>query len=429
MDYPKIPSERWKRIIPIAFLMYTIAFLDRNNISFGLLGMEKDIGIGATYAGLAAGVFFFGYMFLQVPGALFAQKWSAKKYITISLLAWGVFSVATGLVQNLTQLLIVRFLLGFVEGGVSPATMILLTKWFPLSERSRANAYWYLCIPVASIVSAPLSGLILTFLDWRWMFIIEGLPPIILAVIWWYMIDDSPSEAKWISKEEKEYLETTLERERQEIKKSTGTLKDAIKNRNVILLLLVFCFLQIGFYGIGLWLPRLIKSIVDGSMMQISLLSAIPWICAMFGSIINSKIADKKKDYKWNIAIPILAGGICLLLSVWMGDQNPILSITFLSLSLGFIFCYGVYWTAVTSYLTDSVLSVGMGTINAVGNLGGFVGPYIVGYLISTTGNFFVGELFLIISLLISGSLAMLLKTRRNENANQMTESNAQVGS
>jgi sugar phosphate permease len=428
MEYPKVPSQRWKRIIPIAFLMYTIAFLDRNNISFGLLGMEKDLGIGATYAGLAAGVFFFGYLFLQVPGALLAQKWSAKKYITISLLIWGVFSVMTGLVQNKTQLLIVRFLLGFVEGGVSPATMILLTKWFPLSERARANGYWYLCIPVASIVSAPLSGLILTYMDWRWMFIFEGLPPIIWAVIWWFMIDDSPSEAKWISKEEREYLETTLEKERQEIKKSSGTFKDAIKNRNVIILLLVFCFLQIGFYGFGLWLPKLIKSIVGGSIMKTSLLSAIPWICAMFGSIINSKSSDRMKDYKWHIAIPILAGGICLLLSVWMGNQHPILSIAFLSLCLGFMYCYGVYWTAVTSYLTDSVLSVAMGTINAVGNLGGFVGPYIVGYLISTTGNFFIGEVFLIVSLIISGSLAMLLKTKSNESANQKLEANAHVG-
>jgi sugar phosphate permease len=416
MEYSKVPAQRWKRIIPIAFLMYTIAFLDRNNISFGLLGMEKDIGIGATYAGLAAGIFFFGYMFLQVPGALLAQKWSAKKFITISLIVWGVFSVLTGFVHNLTELLIVRFLLGVAEGGVSPATMILLTKWFPLNERARANGYWYLCIPVASIVSAPLSGLLLTYADWRWMFILEGLPPLIWAAIWWFVIDDSPSQAKWISKEEKDYLEKTLASEQQEIKKSSGSFKDAIKNRNVIILLLVFCFLQIGFYGFGLWLPKLIKSIAGGSVMKISLLTAIPWICAMVGSIINSRHSDKTKDYKWHIAIPILVGGVCLLLSVWMGSDHPILSIAFLSLCLGFMYCYGVYWTAVTSYLTDSVLSVAMGTINAVGNLGGFVGPYIVGFLISTTGNFLMGEMFLIVSLIISGLLAMLLRPKKEKD-------------
>jgi sugar phosphate permease len=416
MEYSKVPAQRWKRIIPIAFLMYTIAFLDRNNISFGLLGMEKDIGIGATYAGLAAGVFFFGYLFLQVPGALLAQKWSAKKFITISLIVWSVFSILTGLVHNLTELLIVRFLLGVAEGGVSPATMILLTKWFPLNERARANGYWYLCIPVASIISAPLSGLLLTYADWRWMFILEGLPPLIWAAIWWFVIDDSPSEAKWISKEEKDYLEKTLESEQQEIKKSSGSFKDALKNRNVIILLLVFCFLQIGFYGFGLWLPKLIKSIAGGSVLKISLLTAIPWICAMFGSIINSRHSDKTKDYKWHIAIPILLGGVCLLLSVWMGSNHPILSIAFLSLCLGFMYCYGVYWTAVTSYLTDSVLSVAMGTINAVGNLGGFVGPYIVGFLISTTGNFFMGEMFLIVSLIISGLLAVFLRTKNEKD-------------
>lgn len=415
MEYPNIPAQRWKRIIPIAFLMYTIAFLDRNNISFGFFGMEKDLGIGATYAGLAAGVFFFGYLFLQVPGALLAQKWSAKKFIFFSLIVWGCFSVLTGLVHNLTQLMIVRFLLGVAEGGVSPATMILLTKWFPLNERARANGYWYLCIPAASIVSAPLSGLILTYLDWRWMFILEGLPPLIWATIWWFVIDDSPSKAKWISKEEKEYIEASLASERQEIRKTTASFKDAVKNRNVIVLLLVFCFLQIGFYGFGLWLPKLIKSISGGSILTTSLLTAIPWICAMLGSIINSRHSDKTKEYKWHIAIPILAGGICLLASVLAGNANPVLSIAFLSLCLGFMYCYGVYWTAVTAYLTDSVLSVAMGTFNAVGNLGGFVGPYIVGYLISKTNSFFMGEMFLICSLVISGLLAMCLKTGKGE--------------
>ncbi|MFD1772698.1 MFS transporter [Paenibacillus rhizophilus] len=412
MVYPSIPAQRWKRIIPIAFLMYTIAFLDRNNISFAFFGMEKDLGIGSTYAGLSAGVFFFGYMFLQVPGALLAQKWSAKKFIMISLLVWGLLSVMTGFVQNLSQLLIIRFLLGFAEGGVSPATMILLTKWFPLSERARANGYWYLCIPAASIIAAPLSGVILTYLDWRWLFILEGLPPIIFALIWWFFIDESPSKAKWISREEREYLEKTLESEKQEIKKTTGSFKEAIKNRNVIVLLLVFCLLQIGFYGFGLWLPKLIKSVSDGSMMKTSLLTAIPWICAMFGSILNSRHSDKTRDYKWHIAIPILSGGICLLFSILAGSNHPVLSIAFLSLCLGFMFCYGVYWSAVTSYLTDSVLSVAVGTFNAIGNLGGFIGPYIVGYLISTTGSFIMGEVFLVICLVSSGLLAMLLKTK-----------------
>src|ERR1019366_5090164 len=190
-----IPAQRWVRIIPVAILMYTFALIDRNNIAFGMFGIQKELAIQATAAGLAAGIFFFGYVFMQIPGGLLAEKWSAKRFIT------------TALVQNLTQLLIVRFVLGVVEGGVSPATMILLTKWFPLSERSRANALWYLCIPVASIITGPVSGWILTHYDWRMLFILEGAPAVVWAIVWWFLVDDKPSDAKWISPAERDYLE------------------------------------------------------------------------------------------------------------------------------------------------------------------------------------------------------------------------------
>jgi MFS family permease len=408
-----VPSRRWKRIIPIAFLMYTIAYMDRNNMSFGLLGMGKDLGFGATAAGLVGGIFFVGYMFLQVPGSLLAQKWSAKKFITASLVVWSIFSIATGFVHNLTQLLILRFLLGFAEGGVSPATMILLTKWFPLNERARANGYWYLCIPFASIVTAPLSGFLLTFMNWRWMFILEGIPPLIWALIWWFMIDDEPSQARWISSTEKEYIETTLASERQEIKKGTSSIIDALKNRNVVLLFVLFCFLQIGFLGYGLWLPTLVKSLSNGSVMITSLISALPWIAAMIGSIINARYCDKTGKYKWHIAIPIFLAAIFLLTSVLLGESHAVLAIISLILCLGFMYNYAVFWTALSAFIADEVLAVGMGIINAIGNLGGFVGPFIVGYLDSTTHSFFSGEIFLVASLILAGIFAIFLRERK----------------
>lgn len=412
MNGQAIPAQRWIRIIPAAFLMYTIAFMDRNNIAFGFFGMQKDLGLGATSLGIAAGIFFFGYLFLQVPGGLLAQRWSAKKFITASLVLWGLCSVATGFVQNFTQLLIVRFLLGVVEGGVSPATMILLTKWFPLNERARANGYWYLCIPVASIVTAPLSGWILTYYDWRTMFMLEGLPPLIWAALWWFLVDDEPSQAKWISPAEREYLTTTLTLEKQEIKKQVPSIGHALKNRNVILLLVLFCFLQIGFYGYGLWLPTLVKSLTGGSMMSVGWISAIPWLLAAIGSIINSTHSDKTGDYKWHIAVPIFAGALFLSLSVWMGKENPVLALGALSICLGFIYCYSVYWAALSSFIAEDTLAIAMGTINAIGNLGGFFGPFFVGYLVERTGNFLVGEGFLIMSLLISGLFALQLRNR-----------------
>ncbi len=412
MPTQAIPAKRWVRIIPAAFLMYTISFMDRNNIAFGFFGMQRDLGIGATASGLAGGIFFFGYLFLQVPGSLIAEKWSAKRFITAMLLIWGLCAMATALVQNLAQLLILRFLLGVVEGGVSPATMILLTKWFPLSERSRANALWYLCIPAASIVTGPVSGWILSHYDWRMLFALEGAPAIVWAIVWWWLIDDSPSTAKWISTAERDYLETTIAAERKALRAEVPSVRAVLRNRNVILLLVLFCFLQIGFYGYGLWLPTIVKALSHATIMQVGWISAIPWICAMVGSLLISARADRTRDYKTHIAGPILAGALFLTLSVLAGPSHPVLAIAALSLCLGFIYCYAVYWAALSSFVAADVLAVAMGVINAIGNLGGFVGPFMVGYLIDRTGTPFIGEGFLIGCLVISGLIALQLRNR-----------------
>jgi MFS family permease len=412
MPAQAIPAQRWVRIIPAAFLMYTIAFMDRNNIAFGFFGMQKDLQIGATASGIAGGIFFFGYLFLQVPGSLLAEKWSAKRFIIAALLVWGLCSMATAFVQNLTQLLIVRFVLGVVEGGVSPATMILLTKWFPLSERSRANALWYLCIPAASIVTGPVSGWILTHYDWRMLFLLEGAPAVLWAAVWWWLIDDSPDTAKWISPAERDYLDTTLSAEKQTLAAEVPSLRAVLHNRNVILLLVLFCFLQVGFYGYGLWLPTIVKALSQGTIMQVGWITAIPWICAMIGSLLISARADRTRDYKTYIAGPILAGAFFLALSVLAGPGHPVLAIAALSVCLGFMYCYAVYWAALSSFIAADVLAIAMGTINAIGNLGGFFGPFIVGALIQRTGTPMVGEIFLIACLVISGLFALQLRNR-----------------
>jgi MFS family permease len=407
-----IPTQRWVRIIPITFLMYTIAFMDRNNIAFSFSGMQKDLAFAATGSGLAAGIFFFGYLLLQVPGALLAEKWSAKRFIMAALLVWGVMAMATGFVQNLTQLLIIRFLLGVVEGGVAPAAMILLTKWFPLNERSRANALFYLCMPVGSAITGPISGWILTYYDWRMLFILEGLPAVVWAVVWWFGVDDSPRQAKWISPAERDYLEATIEAERKEIKAETPSIRQLVHNRNVILLLLVFTFMLTGYYGYGLWLPTVVKALSQGSIMQVGWLTTIPWICAMIGSVLMAMRADKTRDYKFYIAGPLLTAALFLTLSVLAGQARPVLAFVALSICMGFMSCHAIFWTALSAYVAEEVLAVAMGVINAVANLGGFFGPFLVGYLIDWTGTIYCGEAALIIALIIAGCFAMLLRNR-----------------
>jgi MFS family permease len=416
MSAQNIPAKRWWRVIPVAFLMYTIAAMDRNNIGFGFAGMEKDLGIGATYAGLAGGIFFFGYLFLQIPGGLLAERWSAKKFVTMALLTWGIFAVLTGFVQNLTQLLIVRFLLGVAEGGVWPATLVLLSKWFPLRERARANSFWMMCIPVASIIMSPLSGFILSHSDWRTMFIIEGLPPFFWAIVWWFLIDEEPSKAKWISAEEREYLEKTLAEERKSAAKQAGNFRDALKNRNVLLLVLVYFLIQVGFYGYTLWLPTVVKSLSGGNNLMVGILSSLPWIAALFGLVINSRHSDKTNERKGHVAVAVIGGGIFLLISALTGKASPVISILALILCMGFLFSYaGVFWAIPPNFLAGDVMGAAMGLINAIGNLGGFFGPFIVGYLITTTHSVMFGMIFLVASLILSGILVMRVRYEKLE--------------
>ena len=244
----KIPKGRWLHIIPPAMLVYIVAFMDRTNIGFAIAGgMDKELGMTATMSGFAAGIFFIGYLLLQVKGAQIAERGSAKKFILWTIIAWGGLSVLTGFVQNVPQLLIVRFLLGVAEGGVWPAILTIISHWFPNEERGRANAFFLMNVPIALIITGPLSGWIVEAYGWREVFIIEGLLAFVLIAIWLPLISDRPSQAKWISKEEKDWIETKLREEQEELLASGKSKSEKVSfgkvlaDRNVWKLSMIYC--------------------------------------------------------------------------------------------------------------------------------------------------------------------------------------------
>ncbi|QSO53531.1 MFS transporter [Alicyclobacillus curvatus] len=415
-----IPAKRWSRIIPVALLMYTIAFIDRNNVSFAFKGMEQALGFGATISGLVGGLFFVGYLFLQIPGGHIAAKFSAKKFVFWALIIWGIVAFCTGFVQNLWELLTLRFLLGVCEGGVWPATLILLSKWFPLNERARANSYWMMCIPLASIIMSPLSGWILHVSSWRYLFFVEGAFPWIWAIIWWLFIDDDPESSKWVSEAERNYILTTLESDRQAAGNSEkANYKAAFSDGKVWLLVLYYFLMQIGFYGFSLWLPTLVKSIAKTGNVGTGFLSALPWIAALIGLYINSTHSDKSGERKLHAASVTFVGAICLFVSTLFGQGHAVWAMVFVVLAEGFMFAYnGVFWAIPPLLLPKETLGGGMGLINGIGNLGGFFGPFIVGYLIQTTGgSFFSGIVFLTIVLLLAGVVILLPRLRQTTTA------------
>ena len=411
---PAVGNARWKRLIPVAIIVYIISFMDRTNIGFALNGLHQDLGIDAAQQGLAAGIFFIGYLVLQIPGGYLAEHWSAKKFVGIMVLIWGVLAVLSGFIQDFTQLLVVRFFLGVAEAGIWPAILVLISHWFPAAERARAYAFWMMNIAIASIITAPLSGWILSFSDWRWLFIIEGIFPFVIAApLWWALIADHPREAKWCSVQEREYIESGLAADAAAHPQQEKLgLRHVISNSVVWRLTLVYFLIQIGFYGINIWLPHVIKTITSGSSMEVGLITAIPYVLAMVGLWYNAKAADRTGRYSTHVLLSMAVGAVALVLSVATGDNVPFLAVTLISIAVAGALAYdGPFWASASRAMPVAVAGTAMGLINAVGNLGGFVGPYVGGYLQDLThGSFLATSVFLACCLLAAGLVMLSLR-------------------
>ncbi|MDA8195360.1 MAG: MFS transporter [Thermaerobacter sp.] len=419
-----VPRQRWGRIIPVAFLMYTISFMDRINIGFGFAGMEKTLGISATVAGLAGGIFFFGYLFLQIPGGHLGVRWSAKKFVAMALIAWGILAMLTGAVHSTGELLLVRFLLGVAEGGVWPATLALLAKWFPLEERARANSYWMFCLPVAAIIMSPVAGLILAHLSWRWLFYLEGFPALLWAVVWWFFIDESPDTARWISQAERDYLHAKFAEDAKNTRPTANNWQQAFVNGQVWLLVLVYFLALIGLYGVALWLPTILKNLSALGPVGVGFLGALPYVVSVLALWFNSRHSDRTGERKRHIAVPLVVAGLSLLISALIGKSSPVLAIIFLSFTEAGVMAFlGVFWTLPPLLVSRDALGPSMGLINALGNLGGFVGPFMVGYLLTVSnGNILVGLVFMTVTLVLAGLL--ILRARYgNASLNPVSQS------
>ncbi len=409
-----VGRTRWVRLIPIAILVYIISFMDRTNIGFALGGLHHDLGIDKAQQGLAAGIFFIGYLTLQIPGGHLAEHWSAKKFVGIMVLVWGCLAVAMGFVQSFAMLCVVRFVLGVAEAGIWPAILVLISHWFPAAERARAYGFWIMNIAIASIITAPLSGWILSFADWRWLFIIEGLFPFVIAApLWWLLVADRPREAPWCSPEERDYIESALEADRADTPQEHRGLRDVVSSSVVLRLTAIYFLIQIGFYGLNTWLPTVVEHITGGAIWQVGLVTAIPYIAAMIGLWYNAKAADRSGRYSRYVFLAMLVGAVTLVISVYVGTSVPVLAIALISIAMGGALAYdGPFWATASRAVPVALAGVAMGFINALGNLGGFVGPYVGGWLQDVSGSFRSTSVFLALCLLAAGVLALTLRKR-----------------
>jgi sugar phosphate permease len=404
-----IAKQRWIRLIPIAFITYSLAYLDRANFGFAAAGgMAKDLNITASMSSLLGSLFFLGYFFFQIPGALYAANKSAKKLIFWSLILWGALAMATGIISNIDLLIVIRFMLGVVESAVMPAMLIFLSRWFTKSERSRANTFLILGNPVTILWMSILSGYLVKSVGWRWMFIYEGLPAIIWAFIWWQIIEDKPRNAKWLTEPEKNDLEEKLLLEQQVIK-PVRNYAEAFKSKVVILLCLQYALWSIGVYGFVLWLPSIINAAPNSNIVTTGWLSSIPYLLAIITMLSASYFSDKTLNRKIFVWPFLLVGAIAFYGSYLVGTSNFWLSFVLLVIAGGAMYApYGPFFAIITEILPKNVSGGAIALINSFGALGSFAGSYLVGYLNGTTGGFGASYIFMSGSLFLSALLTMI---------------------
>ncbi|MBT2733585.1 MFS transporter [Bacillus sp. ISL-7] len=420
-----IAKQRWLRLIPIAFITYSLAYLDRANYGFGAAsGLAEDLHITAGTSSLLGSLFFLGYFFFQVPGAAFAEKKSAKVLIFWSLIAWGLLASFTGMITNIKLLFVIRFALGVVESAVMPSMLVLLSNWFTKAERSRANTFLILGNPATVLWMSIVSGYLVNSVGWRWMFIAEGLPAVIWAFIWWKVVNDKPRDAKWLTEQEKNEFEQQLTKEQEGIKpvKNYG---EAFKSKPVILLSAQYFLWSIGVYGFVMWLPSIIKAAPNMDIVKTGWLSSVPYILAIILMLVASYFSDKTLNRNAFVWPFLLIGAVAFYASYAIGTDHFWISFVLLVIAGGAMYApYGPFFAIIPEILPRNVAGGAMALINSMGALGSFVGSYIVGYLNDSTGGFGASYIFMAGSLFLSAILTILAVKAAKKERNKPSDVN-----
>src|SRR5882762_7722893 len=410
------------RLLPFLFLLYVIAFLDRMNVGAAALQMPGDLGFNDRVVGLGAGMFFLGYLVLEIPGALIAERWSARRWIARIMISWGTITVVMAFIHTVREFYLVRFLVGAAEAGFLPAVIVYISHWFRTEDRAKAVASFYAANPLSYVIGSPLAGWLLGISwlglrGWRWLFILEGIPAIVFGVITAFYLTDWPRQASWLREDERDWITVQLEQEKQAKRRVRSyTIWQALSQRDVMLLTLCYFCATTGGYGIAFWLPTILKRLSGQSDIRITLLAALPYVAAFVTQQLNGWHSDRTGERRWHAAIPVFLCALALSLAV-LNSSRPLVSIgLFILVGASFYGFQPCFWAVPTLFLSESAAAASIGLINSVGNLGGFVGPLVMGYMVGRTHNFSAGLWYLVGSLIMSGILMLAVGAgRRSE--------------
>jgi D-galactonate transporter len=414
-----------RRLVPFLFLLYIVAYLDRINVGFAALQMQKQLGFDDAVYGLGAGMFFAGYFCFQVPSNLVLERVGARRWIAFLMVAWGIVSASMSLVHTTRGFYTVRFLLGLAEAGFFPGVILYLKHWFPAGARARTVARFMTAGPLSGVIGGPVSGALLGLdriaglAGWQWLFLLEGAPAVLLGTVVWFYLTDHPPEATWLTPQQREWLISELEKESAGAvgqkphppdRSNRALVLSVFASWPVWLLALVYFGLNTVSYGISLWLPTLIRSLSVSNSFTIGLISAIPYVVAAVVMVRVGLHSDRTGERRWHVALPAFAGAAALLLAAFSTSITPAIAGISIAVMGVFAMC-GPFWAMPSTILSGAAAAAGIAFINSIGNLGGFFGPYILGSLRHSTGDFKAGLLTIGAGLAMSGAIALRVRT------------------
>lgn len=456
------------RLMPFLLLLYFLAYIDRTNVGVAAIKMKDPanaggLGFDDAIIGIGAGIFFIGYFLLEIPGTLIVEKWSARKWIARIMISWGIVAALMGLIGtpylnflcvvdwctvfrpvttalgwltsligvkppemgncscDVKQFYFLRFILGIAEAGFFPGIIVYLSHWFRYEDRAKAKSQFMIGLPVATIIGLPLSQWIMHNIHWggvegwRWVYVLEGIPSVVLGVVVLFVLTDWPHEAKWLPEEEKQWIIEELERERRakqtEEKMSLWQeTKLALRKKETILLAAIYLCIVIGYYGLTFFIPSITARMQGRSLTEQTIIGMLPYICGLFAMLWNAKHSDQTGERRWHTVWPLLLGAVTMGLVILAGDNLLLTVLCFCLVGIGVHAYLPVFWTWPTAFMTSAMAAAAVGLINSVGNLGGYFGPQVVGQLRKDSGSYTPGLKFLAISILLSGLLALFLR-------------------
>lgn len=412
---PSSPAElgrqRWMRLLPVAFVTYSLAYLDRSNFSIGIAGgMKADLALSGAMSSLIGASFFLGYCVFQIPGTVYAERRSVRTLIFWCTLAWGLLAAAQGVVNSATLLLVDRFLLGAVEAAVLPAMVVFLARWFSKGERGSANAILILGNPITVMWLNAVSGYLVELTSWRAMFVIEGLPAILWAFVFRALVTDHPREATWLNASERTAVVAALEAENRQTTEAS-TFGEALRSRPVVLLSVQYLLWSVGVYGLVFWLPSIVKAGSGQGIGSSGLLSAIPFGVAALLMVVNSRASDRTGSRPRFVWPWLLLGGVAFYLSYLVGPHYFWVAFALLVVAGGAMYApYGPYFAYVSETLPKNFAGAGVACVNTAGSVGGFVGTYLVGWLTSATGGTAASFVLMAATMLLAALLIPLVR-------------------